>query len=119
PGDPAVPVALVTGAARRVGAAIARELHAAGYALALHCRRSLGEAEALAAALESARAGSTLVLRAELGEVGALPALVAAVVGRFGRLDALVSNASTFYATPFAEATPAQWDELFASNARA
>lgn len=112
-------VALVTGAARRVGAAIARELHAAGFSLALHCRHSVEEATALASALEAQRPGSTLVLRAELADTSALPELVAATVACFGRLDALVNNASAFYATPFAEATPAQWDELFASNAKA
>lgn len=113
------PVVLVTGAARRVGEAIARCLHAAGFRVALHCRRSRAEADALAAELEQARPGSTLVLQAELAEIAALPELVAATLRRFGQLDALVNNASTFHATPFGEATPAQWDELFASNAQA
>jgi pteridine reductase len=113
------PVALVTGAARRIGAAIARRLHAAGYDLALHCRRSQEELAQLAGELERARPGSVLTLRADLAEFDRLPELVAHTLGRFGRLDALVNNASAFYPTPLGTTTPAQWDELFASNARA
>ncbi|MFL6593401.1 MAG: pteridine reductase [Luteimonas sp.] len=113
------PAVLVTGGARRIGAAIVRRLHAAGHDLALHCHRSEREATALAAELERTRAGSVLVLRAELAEFDRLPELVAATVGRFGRLDGLVNNASAFFQTPFGDATPAQWDALFAANARA
>ena len=113
------PVALITGSARRVGAVIARSLHAAGYDLVLHHRRSASEASALQAELERARPGSTLVLQAELSEFDRLPELIAKTVGRFGRLDALVNNASAFYPTPIGVATPAMWDDLFAANARA
>ena len=113
------PVALVTGAAKRIGAAIARRLHAEGYDLALHYRSAREEMDALVADLEADRPGSTLALQAELAEFDRLPELVARTVGHFGRLDGLVNNASTYYATPMGEATPAQWDELFASNARA
>ncbi len=115
----APPVALVTGAAKRIGAQIARQLHAAGYDLALHYRGSRAEMEALAAELEAVRAGSTLMLQADLAHFDRLPELVAQTIGRFGRLDALVNNASAYYATPFGTVTPAQWDDLFASNARA
>ncbi|MGN6313967.1 MAG: pteridine reductase [Rhodanobacteraceae bacterium] len=113
------PVALVTGAARRVGAAIARTLHAAGYDVVLHCRRSVDERDALIAELESLRAGSTLGLQADLGESDRFPELVAEIVSRFGRLDALVNNASTFYPTPLGGIEARQCDELFAANARA
>ena len=113
------PVALVTGSARRIGAAIARRLHAAGYDLALHYRDSAGDAQALAAELEGARPNSTLLLQADLVQFDRLPELVAQAIGRYGRLDALVNNASAFYPTPFGATTPAQWDELFAINARA
>ena len=113
------PVALITGSARRIGAAIARRLHAAGYDLALHYRDSEGDARALAAELESARANSTLLLQADLAQFDRLPELVAKTIGRFGRLDALVNNASAFYPTAFGSTTPAQWDALFAINARA
>lgn len=113
------PVVLITGAARRVGAVIARCLHAAGYDLALHHRHAAAEATALAAELQARRADSVLLLQAELAEFDRLPELVAHTLGRFGRLDALVNNASAFYPTPVGATTPAQWDELFASNARA
>lgn len=113
------PVALVTGAAKRVGARIARRLHAAGYDLALHHRASAAAMQALVAELEAERTGSTLVLACELADAAALPRLVADTIARYGRLDALVNNASAFRATPIGAASPQDWDELFAANARA
>ncbi|MFA7320677.1 MAG: pteridine reductase [Dokdonella sp.] len=113
------PVVLVTGAARRVGAAIARTLHAAGYDLALHCRNSRAELDSLIGDLELQRGSSTLALQAELGNVEALPDLVTDTIDRFGRLDGLVNNASAFFPTALESVTAQQWDELFASNARA
>lgn len=113
------PVALVTGAARRLGAAIARRLHGAGYDVVLHCHRSAADAEALSAALDADRPDGTLVLRADLAQFDRLPELVAQAVGRFGRLDALVNNAAAFFPTPLGGVTPAQWDALFAANVRA
>ena len=117
--DSARPVALVTGAARRIGAVIARTLHAADYDLALHCRSSYAELESLVAELEINRRDSTIALQAELGDADSLPDLVDAALARFGRLDALVNNAAAFYPTPIGSATPAQWDELLGTNARA
>ena len=113
------PVALITGGAKRVGAVIARSLHAAGYNLALHCRHAVAEAEALAAELHAQRADSVLVLQAELADIPALPKLVDDTLARYGRLDALINNASAFYPTPIDHADVAQWNELFASNAQA
>ena len=113
------PVVLVTGAARRIGAEIARGLHAAGCDLALHYGASKAEADALVDALERERPGSVLLLQADLAEFDRLPELVARTIGRFGRLDGLVNNASSFHPTPLGTVTPAQWDALFASNARA
>jgi pteridine reductase len=110
---------LITGAAKRVGAVTARRLHTAGYDVALHHRHSSTEAAALKAELEQLRPDSVLVVQADLAEFDRLPELVAKTVGRFGRLDALVNNASAFYPTPIGSVLPAQWDELFASNARA
>ena len=117
--SPTAKVALVTGAARRIGAAIARRLHADGYVLGLHYRSSQAGMDALLAELNAARPGSAIGLQANLSEFDRLPEVVAKTVGHFGRLDALVNNASSFFATPIGTATPAQWDELFASNARA
>ena len=113
------PVALITGAAKRVGAQIARSLHGAGYDLALHYRHSRGEMDALCAELNMARNGSAQAIQAELADVEVMPRIVEACITRFGRLDALVNNASAFYATPVGSVTPTQWEELFASNARA
>ena len=113
------PVALITGAARRIGATLARCLHAAGYDLALHYRSSRAELDALIAELEAARAGSTLALQADFGDVEKLGGLVSAAADHYGRLDALINNASAFYPTPLATATAQQWDELFAANVRA
>jgi pteridine reductase len=114
----APPVALVTGAARRVGAAIARHLHASGFDLVIHHRASTAEAAALAAELESRRARSSLVVQADLGDTAALPGLVHASLERFGRLDALVNNASAFHPTPLGAASEADWQTLFDSNAK-
>ena len=113
------PVALITGAGRRVGAVIARTLHAAGYDLALHYRRSSDEARALADELEQQRADSTLLLQVELADLSALPAMIGKLLAHYGRLDALVNNASAFFPTPLGSATAQQWNELFASNAQA
>jgi pteridine reductase len=113
------PVALVTGGARRIGAAIVRRLHAEGLDIALHFHASSADATALAGELEGRRPGSTLLLQADLAEFDRLPELIAHAIGRFGRLDALVNNASAFFPTAFGQSTPAQWDALFAANARA
>lgn len=113
------PIALVTGAARRLGAAIARRLHAAGYDLALHYRHSAADMAALVAQMEAERPGSVLALQADLAEYDRLPELVAHTLGRYGRLDALVNNASAFSPTPLGTITPADWDAQFLINARA
>lgn len=111
--------ALVTGAARRIGAAIARRLHARGLRVALHYRHSHDEAVALQQELEALRTNSTVLVPADLDDVTAPATITTQTIAAFGRLDVLVNNASTYYATPVAEATLAQWDQLFASNARA
>jgi pteridine reductase len=115
----AAPVALITGAARRVGASIARRLHADGFDLALHYRSSTDAMLALELELEAARPGSVIAIRTELADPAASDTLVAATLARFGRLDALINNASSFYPTPIGQASQDDWDLLFASNARA
>jgi pteridine reductase len=117
--EPANPVALITGGAKRVGAAVARRLHEAGFDLALHYRSSVDEARALQAELESLRPGSILILQADLADLPATQALVPAVIARFGRLDALINNASSFYPTPLGDISLDQFDDLIATNARA
>lgn len=112
------PVALVTGAARRIGACIARRLHDAGVDVVLHYRGSAAEAEALRDALEARRAGSTLLLQCDLAEIGRLPGLVEATLAQFGRLDALVNNASSYYRTPIGAIAIDDWNALFSANAQ-
>lgn len=112
-------VALVTGGARRVGAAIAERLHGAGYAIALHYRHSADEAEALAQRLNALREHSCFAVQADLNDPAAPAALIAAVLAHYGRLDALVNNASSFYPTPLGEITAEHFEDLMASNARA
>lgn len=112
-------VALVTGGARRVGAAIVRRLHAEGFRVAIHCRGSRAEADALAAALNAVRADSAAVLVADLADAAALPRLAQAAQARWGRLDALVNNASSYRRTPLGTITEADFDDLVASNFKA
>jgi pteridine reductase len=110
---------LITGAARRIGAALAHTLHRQGANLVIHYRSSRSDAEALCAALNRARAGSAVALAADLSNHAELPLLVQRSVSAFGRLDALINNASSFYPTPIGTITAAQWDDLFASNLKA
>jgi pteridine reductase len=112
-------VVLITGGAKRVGAAICRRMHAAGANLMLHYRASAGEARLLQAELNGARADSVALIQADLLDLKAMPSLVEQTVQRFGRLDALVNNASSFYASPIGEITAAVWDDLMGTNLRA
>lgn len=108
--------ALITGAGRRVGAAIARTLHAQGVGVAIHYRRSAADAEALARELNDLRPNSVLTVQADLLDTGKLGALVDRVIGHAGRLDILVNNASSFYPTPLASITEEQWTDLLGTN---
>jgi pteridine reductase len=110
---------LITGAARRLGAALARGFHAHGANVCIHFHRSRQEAEQLAAALNELRAGSATTFSADLLDVAALPGLVEHATGTFGTLDVLINNASTFYPTPIGKVTPAQWEDLLGTNLRA
>ena len=110
---------LVTGAARRVGATIARVLHAAGANLVLHYRSSADDAATLAQQLNAARPGSASLAECDLLEVARLPALVKAAADAFGGLDVLVNNASTFYPTPVGDITEIDWDDLIGTNLKA
>lgn len=112
-------VVLVTGSGRRVGAAIARRLHAAGARLVLHYRRSAVAADDLADALNARRPGSAVIAQADLLDVDALPGLVDAARDAFGGLDVLVNNASSFFPTPLGQIGLADWDDLVGSNFRA
>ena len=110
---------LVTGGARRVGAAIARRLHAAGASVLVHYRDSELDAAALVAQLNAERPKSAATVKAELLAPIAPKALVSAALQAFGRLDVLVNNASSFFAVPLGEIESSHWEELIGSNLRA
>jgi pteridine reductase len=111
--------ALVTGAGRRIGAAIVAGLHEAGANVVVHYFKSGEAAEALVANLNSARSESALAIQADLTDSAALPLLLADVTATTGRLDVLVNNASSFYPTPLGSITEEQWDDLLGSNLKA
>ena len=110
---------LITGAARRIGAAIARSLHASGARVILHCNRSREEAERVAGELERSRPRSTAIVQCDLVETASLSRVVEEAARAFGRLDGLVNNASSFYATPFGDIGTREWDDLMGTNLRA
>ncbi len=112
-------VALVTGGARRVGAGIVRELHAHGWRILLHYRHSQQEADSLAAELNALRPTSVATCQLDLLQTAHLPTLVDAALVHFGRLDALINNASSFYPTPVGEIDETTWNDLIGSNLKA
>jgi pteridine reductase len=111
--------ALVTGAAKRIGAVIASTLHGAGANVAIHYHRSADDAEQLAAELNRARPGSAFTVSADVRDIDALERMAKDVVARTGALDVLVNNASNFYPTPLGTVTPEQWHDLVGSNLKA
>ena len=112
-------VALITGAARRIGAEIARELHANGMNIVLHYNASEGEALQLCDELNQKRASSAIALRADLQVQESEEMLVEQAVKHWGRLDVLVNNASRFYRTSIGKITEYAWDDLMTSNVKA
>lgn len=113
------PVALITGGARRIGAEIAQQLHQAGFNLVLHYRHSVDEAEALASVLNSQRPASVKILAADLLDITAVEELAKQAQACWGRIDALINNASSFYPTPIGKVTEDIWNDLLGSNLKA
>jgi pteridine reductase len=111
--------ALVTGAARRVGAAIVRALHGAGANVVVHFRSSAEAAGELARELNALRPDSAVLAECDLLDFPALTQLAAVPVNVFGGLDILVNNASTFYPTPWGDVTEIDWDDLIGTNLKA
>ncbi len=111
--------ALITGAARRIGAAISRSLHANGMNIVIHYRGSRQEAEDLCNELNAQRADSAITLQADLLKMDDLGSLAQKAAEYWGQLDALVNNASSFYPTPVGSITETQWDDLMGSNLKA
>ncbi|HLU77655.1 MAG TPA: pteridine reductase [Burkholderiales bacterium] len=112
-------VVLVTGGAKRIGAAIARQFHASDARLMLHYHTARAEAQVLQAELNGVHPESVATVQADLNRSAALPEIVEAAVTRFGRLDVVVNNASTFYPTPVGSITEEAWNDLMGVNVRA
>ena len=112
-------IALITGAAKRVGAIIATHLHRQGYSVLIHYNRSTTEAQTLADTLNSVRPNSAHAFQADLNNMNEVEQLAQNSLKHWGRIDLLVNNASSFYPTPLNESTQAQWDGLINSNLRA
>lgn len=112
-------VALITGAAKRIGATLSRTLHAQGYNLILHYRSSSADADLLLSELNEIRPDSVIKLQADLNDMEAVQKLAQSAISRWGGIDLLINNASSFYPTPIENSTQEQWDELINSNLRA
>ena len=113
------PVALITGGAQRIGRQVACALHARGFSIVIHYRRSADAANTLCAELNQKRANSAATVCADFSKTESLDHFTEAVLKQFGRLDALINNASDFYPTPIGSITSGDWERLFASNVRA
>ncbi len=107
---------LITGGAKRVGAAICRHLHALGVNLVVHYRFSSQEAQELQSDLNKIRPDSVILTQADLLEIDQLPDLIDRTVKCFGRLDALINNASSFFPTSLGECTVTAWNDLMGTN---
>lgn len=113
------PVALVTGASRRIGRAICEHLHAEGFNIVVHYNSSLETAKQLANKLNTTSPNSALTLQADLNDSDAVVELATHAQDAWGRMDVLVNNASKFYPTPVGAVNEHHWDDLFASNCKA
>ena len=112
-------VVLITGGAKRVGAAICRELHANGANLMVHYNTSVQEARALQAELNLQRANSVAIIQGDLLNIAVLPSLVQETVKHFGKLDVLINNASSYYPTEIGQINEGNWQDLMGSNLKA
>lgn len=112
-------VALITGAARRIGASIAHEFHTAGYRVIVHCNHSLDAANEMAAGFNKSRNDSAVVITQDLAQIGNAEKFFAACLQCFGRVDVLINNASVFYPTPFDRMAPEEFDQFIDTNLKA
>lgn len=109
-------VALITGAAKRLGANTAARLHQLGYTVVIHCNHSTEQANMLALRLNEIRVNSAFVVQADLSDISKINALSEYISKEFSRLDVLINNASSFYATPLADLNTVQYHDLIATN---
>lgn len=112
-------IALITGAAKRIGAEIARTLHAAGFGVVLHFNESESAAKRLEKELNERRKGSAWTVKANLHAFSSIKIIINSALNKAGRLDLLVNNASGFDATPMGSVSEQQWDALMSSNLKA
>ncbi len=112
-------VILITGGAKRVGAAICRLLHAQGFNFMIHYRSSKIEAQSLQTELNAERANSVALIQGDLLDVSMLPQMVSETINQFGRLDVLINNASSYYPTEIGNMNANNWDDLIGSNLKA
>ena len=112
-------VVLITGGAKRVGAAICRLLHTEGMNLMIHYKSSLNEARALQAELNLQRPNSVAIIQGDLLNIASLPNLIAETINHFGHLDVLINNASTYYASEIGDIDESKWLDLIGSNLKA
>lgn len=112
-------VALITGAAKRIGNRTTRLLHANGFNVVIHCHQSVNDAQRLADELNQQRTNSAQILIGDLLDTANLPNLAAKAVTLFGQIDILINNASSFYPTNVKDSTLAQWDDLMGTNLKA
>ncbi|HAF01335.1 MAG TPA: pteridine reductase, partial [Methylophilaceae bacterium] len=112
-------VVLITGGAKRVGAAICRELHAHGMQLMIHFNTSIAEARALQAELNLKRPNSVTIIQGNLLNFAVIPSLINETIKHFGRLDVLINNASTYYPTELSQINEENWQDLMGSNLKA
>ena len=112
-------VVLITGAAKRLGAAMARGFHGAGANVAIHYHRSASSGTELCNEFNTSRRDSAIAIAADLLDLAQLPELIERTIAAFGRIDVLVNNASTFYPTPIGSIAPSQWEDLIGTNLKA
>lgn len=112
-------VVLITGGAKRVGAAICRILHAEGANLMIHYKSSLSEARSLQAELNLQRPNSVVIIQGDLLNINSLPNLISETINHFGHLDVLINNASTYYASEIGDIDESKWHDLMGSNLKA
>jgi pteridine reductase len=117
--DSPAPVALITGAAHRLGAHTARHLHGRGWNIVIHYRSRQDQAEALKSELNALREHSAVILQADLSEPDSIAPLAEQAIAAWGRLSGLVNNASVFYPNPTEKARNQDWDAVMDTNLRA
>jgi 3-oxoacyl-[acyl-carrier protein] reductase len=110
-------VAIVTGASRGIGCAIAERFAQDGAAVVVNYSQSAEQATEVVGSIESL-GGEAVAIQADMGRVSEIRGLFRDTIARFGHVDILVNNAATFVFHPFAETTEEEFDRVFAVNAR-